>query len=286
MGVSNHQGTAALVPGVSVPFQVRVDLGLERDGEHPLGAAPTDLIECEGELLASLVLGDYPEHRRTTSSRRRHHAGSSDQGSTGGYATPITRSRIHNFRSYLPEHWVRTEVVEIKPDGFGRYLHPGGTCEFYFEYDRATEARGALTRKLEGYLKLAAGWTREQELTGFPNVLVLVPQEEREGEVTTAFHSATTSLHVSGLIASSFPLYVTSEDLLTERGVLGPVWKLVPADGERVALTELPARSRDHYRTTRCLGRYFTDADPSHRRRISPASVTPQFRALPPRHAP
>jgi hypothetical protein len=192
----------------------------------------------------------------------------------------------HCLTTWRPEHWVRTRAVETKPDGFGRYLHPAGACEFYLEYDRATEARGALTRKLEGYVRLASGWTREEELTGFPNLLVLVPEEEREEEVATAFRQATTRLHASGSLASSLPLYVASEDRLTELGVLGPAWKHVPTDGERLVLTELPARSRDLYRTTRCLGRYFTDADPDHRRRISPASATPRFRALPPRHAP
>jgi hypothetical protein len=192
----------------------------------------------------------------------------------------------HCLATWRPEHWVRTRAAEVKPDGFGRYLHTGGACEFYFEYDRATEARGALTRKLEGYLKLAAGWTREQELTGFPNLLVLVPEEEREEEVATAYRSATTSLHASGSHASSFPLYVACEDQLTDLGVLGPVWKHVPTDGDRFSLADLPARSRDLYRTTRCLGRYFTDADPGHRRRISPTSATPRFRALPSRHAP
>jgi hypothetical protein len=121
---------------------------------------------------------------------------------------------------------------------------------------------------------------------GFPNLLVLVPREEREGEVATAFRSAVGSLHVSGSLASSFPLYVASEDRLTGLGVLGAVWTHVPTDGDRLALSELPARPRDLYRTTRCLGRYFTDADPRHRRRIAPASATPRFRALPPRHAP
>ncbi len=72
----------------------------------------------------------------------------------------------HCLATWRPEHWGRTRAADIKPDGFGRYLHPGGACEFYFEYDRATEARGALTRKLEGYLRLAAGWTREQQLAG------------------------------------------------------------------------------------------------------------------------
>jgi hypothetical protein len=37
---------------------------------------------------------------------------------------------------------------------------------FYLEYDRGTEAFGALSRKLVGYLRLAAGWTEEQELLG------------------------------------------------------------------------------------------------------------------------
>jgi hypothetical protein len=192
----------------------------------------------------------------------------------------------HCLATWRPEHWVRTKAAEIKPDGFGRYLHPGGACEFYFEYDRATEARGALTCKLEGYLKLAVGWTREHELTGFPNLLVLVPEEGREGEVATAFRSATTSLHVSRSLASSFRPYATSEDRLVEVGVLGPAWKHLLTDGDRLSLTELPARPPDLYRATRCLGRYFTDADPAHRRRISPASATPRFRALPPRHAP
>jgi Replication-relaxation len=192
----------------------------------------------------------------------------------------------HCLATWRPEHWVRTRSAKIKPDGFGRYLHPGGVCEFYFEYDRATEARGALTRKLEGYLKLATGWTREQELTGFPNVLVLVPEEGREGEVATAFRSSITGLHASGSLATSFPLYVASEDGLIELGVIGAAWKHVPTDCDRFSLVDLPAGPRDLYRATRCLGRYFTDDNPGHRRRISPASATPRFSALPPRHAP
>jgi hypothetical protein len=190
----------------------------------------------------------------------------------------------HCLATWRPEHWVRTRAAEVKPDGFGRYLHPGGACEFYLEYDRATEASGALTSKLERYLRLAAEWTSEQELTGFPNLLILVPEEDREEKVASTVRSAVAGLHVSGSLASSFPLYVASEDRLTELGVLGPVWKHVPTDGDRLAFADLPARPRDMYRATRCLGRYFTD-EPS-RRRISPISTTPRFSALPPRHAP
>ncbi len=192
----------------------------------------------------------------------------------------------HCLIAWRPEHWVRTRAAEVKPDGFGRYLHPGGECEFYLEYDRGTEAFGALSRKLEGYLRLAAGWTKEQELTGFPNLLIIVPEGVREGEVGSALRHAIGSLHVGGSLATSFPLYVASEEQLTELGVLAPAWKHLPTDGDRLSLGELPAQPRDLYRATRCLGRYFTDADADHRRRISPVLATPRFTALPPRHAP
>jgi hypothetical protein len=191
----------------------------------------------------------------------------------------------HCLHTWRPEHWVRTRAAEVKPDGFGRYLHPGGVCEFYLEYDRGTEA-GALGRKLEGYLRLAAGWTEEPDLTGFPNLLFIVPEWVREGEVGSALRHAIGSLHVGGSVATSFPLHVASEDQLTELGVLGLVWKHLPTDGDRLSLVDLPTRPGDLYRATRCLGRYFTDADAGHRRRISPVSTTPRFRALPPRHAP
>jgi hypothetical protein len=198
-------------------------------------------------------------------------------------------SRVHEGHCLLtwrPEHWVRTRAGEVKPDGFGRYLHPGGACEFYLEYDRGTEAFGALSRKLEGYLRLAAGWTKEQELLGFPNLLLIVPEVVREGEVGSALRHATGSLHVRGSLATSFPLYVAREEQLTELGVLGAMWRHLPTDGERIALVDLAARPRDLFQSTGCLGRYFTEAVPDRRRRISPVSTTPRFPALPPRHAP
>jgi len=190
----------------------------------------------------------------------------------------------HCLVTWRPEHWVRTKAAEVKPDGFGRYLHPGGACEFYLEYDRGTEAFGALSRKLEGYLRLAVGWTKEQDLSGFPNLLLIVPEGVREGEVGSALRHAIGRLHVPGSLATSFPLYVASEDQLSKLGVVGPVWRHLATDGDRLSLLDMPAQPRDLYLTTRCLGRYFTDADAS--RHISPVSTTPRFPALPPRHAP
>jgi hypothetical protein len=192
----------------------------------------------------------------------------------------------HCLHTWRPEHWVRTRDAEVKPDGFGRYLHPGGACEFYLEYDRGTEAFAALARKLEGYLRLAAGWTKEQELTGFPKLLIVVPEEVRQGEVASALRHAIGSLYVGGSLATSFPLYVASEEQLVELGVLAPAWKHLPTDSDRLSFVDLRAQRRDLFQSTRCLGRYFTDANAGHRRRISPVSATSRFRALPPRHAP
>jgi hypothetical protein len=201
----------------------------------------------------------------------------------------VEASRAHEGHcliTWRPERWVRTQAAEVKPDGFGRYLHPSGACEFYLEYDRGTEAFGALSRKLEGYLRLATGWTKEQDLNGLPNLLIIVPEGVREAEIGSALRHAIGHMQVRGSLATSFPLYVASEDGLADHGVLGPAWRHLPTDGDRLSLVDLPARPRDLYRSARCLGRYFTDADVDHRRRISPVSTTPRFPALPPRHAP
>jgi hypothetical protein len=184
----------------------------------------------------------------------------------------------HCLATWRPEHWVRTRAAEVKPDGFGRYLHPAGACEFYVEYDRGTEAFGALSRKLEGYLRLGAEWTEEGDLTGLPNLLIIVPEGVREGEVGSALRHSIGTLQIRRSLATSFPLYVASEEELSELGVLGGVWRHLPTEGDRLSLVNLPAR-RDLYRATRCLGRYFTEADPGHRRRISPASALPRFPA-------
>jgi hypothetical protein len=201
----------------------------------------------------------------------------------------VEASRAHEdhcLATWRPERWIRTPTAEVKPDGFGRYLHPAGACEFYLEYDRGTEAVGALSRKLEGYLRLAAGWTEEWEPTGFPNVFIVVPERVREGEIGSALRHAIGRLRVPEALAASFPLYVAGEDALTRCGVLAPAWNHLLTGSERLSLVELPARPCDPYRATRCLGRYFTDAVRDRRRRISPASTPPRFAVQPPRLPP
>lgn len=192
----------------------------------------------------------------------------------------------HCLAAWRPERWVRTRAAEVKPDGFGRYLHPAGACEFYLEYDRGTETIGALSRKLEGYLRLATTWSEDHDLTGFPNLLIVVPERVREGEVGSALRHAIGRVRVPGSLAKSFPLYVAGEDALTRYGVLAPAWNHLLIGTERLSLVTLPARPHDPNRATRCLGRYFTDPVRDRRRRISPASTPPRFAMQPPRLPP
>jgi Replication-relaxation len=180
-----------------------------------------------------------------------------------------------------PERWVRTTTAEVKPDGFGRYLHPSGACEFNLEYDRGTEALDALSRKLEGYLRLEAGWTEEQEPTGFPNLLIVVLEGCARGRSARPC-DAVGRLHVPESIAASFPLYVAGEDALSQHRRARADVEPSARGSRRLSLLELPARPRGLHRGTQCFGRNFTDGVRDRRRRISPASTPPRFAVLPP----
>jgi hypothetical protein len=190
----------------------------------------------------------------------------------------------HCLATWRPEHWVRTRAAEVKPDGFGRYLHPGGACEFYLEYDRGTEAFKALSTKINGYLRVAAGWTEEEYPLGFPNVLFVVPDEAREMEVGSVVRQAIRGLRVGRLALSVFPLYAASENRFSEHGVLGRVWRPLTADDDLLSLVDLPTQSRHLYKSPQCLGQYFTDADSW--RRIAPASGPPRYAVQLPRLPP
>ncbi|MCA1840040.1 MAG: replication-relaxation family protein, partial [Actinobacteria bacterium] len=95
----------------------------------------------------------------------------------------------HGLEKWVPEKYVRTQSSWIRHDGFGRYQHEGGACDFYFEYDRATEWQGQLIKKLKGYVLMAIKWTAEEDPKQFPNLVVLVPTEKREAAFEKAARS-------------------------------------------------------------------------------------------------
>jgi len=188
----------------------------------------------------------------------------------------------HGLQKWVPEKYHSTTVAGawIKPDGFGVYQHPGGACHFYLEYDRATEWSRQLKDKLTRYLKVALLWA-EGELHHFPNLAVVVPTERREAAFDQALSGVIKELEVPGKVAVQLPLFITSEQLLAVRGVLGRVWRqFVPAPGdrplaaqllaERLSLVELPVKDPGPYDLSKCLGRRWTGS--TERRRPAPAT--------------
>lgn len=172
----------------------------------------------------------------------------------------------HGLHRWRPERKVRTKAGEIQPDGFGRYIHPGGACEFYLEYDRGTEGATALSDKLRGYMAFAAGWG---EGVAFPNVLVVVPRSQREADVDLALARADRGRK------TPIPIFITNEELLVVQGMLGPVWLSPGSKGERLCLTELPGTDPSPYDLRLCLGLWWTGGDGWSR--ISPMSSLPRF---------
>jgi hypothetical protein len=67
--VAHHQPMPALVPLTGRAGQVRVDLGLQRRGQHSPGTLSHDLIQHAANLAPRLV-GHYAQHRRHLPHRR------------------------------------------------------------------------------------------------------------------------------------------------------------------------------------------------------------------------
>lgn len=173
------------------------------------------------------------------------------------------------------EKWVAPKQVEslnnwVTHDGFGRYQHEGGVCDFYFEYDRGTEWHDQLVAKLRGYVLMAIKWT-EEGAEGFPNVLVMVPTEKREKAFDKALLAAVESLEIDKKIAVKLPFFITSEERIARDGVLGKVWRpfvcapegrwLAPSLlSSRLSLVELPSKKAGPFDLDRCQGKKWSDS--------------------------
>jgi hypothetical protein len=72
-------------------------------------------------------------------------------------------------------------------------------------------------------------------------------------------------------------MFSSTEELVTELGILGALWRPLDDGGERLPLLDLPARNASPYDPSRCLGRYWTEDGPRTWARISPASAPPRF---------
>jgi hypothetical protein len=178
----------------------------------------------------------------------------------------------HGLAKWVPERTVRTGDGWIRPDGYGVFLHPDGALDFYLEYDRGTETTRQLTNKLAGYIGVARDWT-ERGAEHFPCVLIVIPNNRRERIVAAAFADALARFKRAAKLAH-LPFFVTSEEALCQRGVLGRVWASLPKLDRRLSIVELPAKEGLDYDLSDCIGRCFTEDGWA---RLMPLSRTPRF---------
>ena len=68
MAVADHQPVAMLVDQLGVRGDVGLDLGLQRDFEHPAGTLAEQLVQIGGQLGPCLVVNHYTQHRGVPSS--------------------------------------------------------------------------------------------------------------------------------------------------------------------------------------------------------------------------
>jgi hypothetical protein len=168
-------------------------------------------------------------------------------------------------------------VRRIRPDGYGRYAHPGGVCDFYLEYDRGTETTRQLANKLAGYVGVARDWT-EEGASSFPNLLFVVPNAAREQTVVTALERALARFKQSRKL-DALPFFVTSERHLAESGVLGPIWRPLdhPSSARRLSIVELPLQTGLQFASSDCLGRNWKEGDEQRIERLYPRARAPRF---------
>jgi hypothetical protein len=178
----------------------------------------------------------------------------------------------HGLYKWTPERIVKTASGWIRPDSYGIFLHPEGACDFYFEYDRGTETTRQLANKLAGYIGVAKDWTAV-ETEGFPNILILVPSHRREKTVSVGFTDALARFKNPGKF-KGLSLYVASERLVTECGVLGRVWSRLPGLERRLSIVELPSKKGMGYELSDCIGRCFIEEGWT---QLSPLSCRPHF---------
>ena len=146
-------------------------------------------------------------------------------------------------------HWVGDDAmrrnyeergIELRPDGWGRYLAPDREVLFSLEWDRGTEAPQRLSRKAQAYVA---------QPEGAGNVLVVVPGQTREASVRDAIDRS-----LAGQRSVRF--WTTHAGLLRERGPLGELWLEVGGRGpDRLQLAALPGRPRSGRRVEDCVGK-------------------------------
>lgn len=135
----------------------------------------------------------------------------------------------------------------LRPDAGFILDVPAGPIECYLEWDRGTETRSVLMRKLDGY-RLAEG--RLHDEPQLCNVLFVAPGRGRIETLRHAYDDFAPKRErhrQSAMLVDldgRWPLLAATVPDLRREGPLGAVWESIVDPREpRRALTELPARS-------------------------------------------
>jgi hypothetical protein len=87
----------------------------------------------------------------------------------------------YSWREFVTGHGSR---AILKPDAFVRLAREGWEEQWFLEIDRATEHTPALRRQLDQYVAYWHSGVEQQRSDGlFPQVLWIVPNEKRHGEL-------------------------------------------------------------------------------------------------------
>src|SRR5215204_1151056 len=123
-------------------FEVGLYLGLESGSEHLFGSLAGDLVEVEHDLPTSSFVVVYPVPRCTLPAD----AGTSAlpfDCSKGRYTTSLTKSSIHNFRSYLAENSdIDADSVDLVT--VASAIHWFDLGRFYAEVRRVARSGGVI----------------------------------------------------------------------------------------------------------------------------------------------
>jgi len=169
----------------------------------------------------------YREDRKRTlvdSSRLAHTRAANGFFTRMCYVARSTRSSVA-LVEWRGESWcARRWQAHVRPDGFGRLDHAGGSVDFVLELDLGTENRGRLEDKMERYRVLARAETAPDV------VLFCFPSEAREASARQV------------LGGTSMPVATATLDRHLA-DPFGATW--LPLDGDRrVRLIDLRSRRR------------------------------------------
>jgi hypothetical protein len=154
-------------------------------------------------------------------------------------------------------HWISDDSMRrnhellkgsLAPDGWGRLLLPDRELRLNLEWDAGTEGSLPLTSKLRLYA---------EQLPVGEHVLFVAPHAAREQAIRQAVR------FVLGAEARSFPLLTTTTAAIKRAGLLGPAWRAIGDDAQRLRLLGLPGEARSELDVRLSLAKpYWWEARP------------------------